>query len=134
VPFAPVITLKNNGTAQVARIEFDLDGDGSPDSVVTNFQGSYSATMGLTQASAFEIGVKVFDISNALIYSGKRWVQAVEPSLVGYRALSSVNGMLDEMSLGNATPRSGTSPAMRAPCTRACLTNGARLFLRWHNS
>jgi hypothetical protein len=102
-PFAPVVTLTSNGSAQVGRVEFDFDGDGITDSTVTDFSGSYSATLNVNQPTTVGIGVKVYDTQNGLVYSGTRWLQAQDPSLVGYRALSVVNGMLDELSLGNAT-------------------------------
>jgi hypothetical protein len=84
-------------------VEFDVNGDGSPDYTVTNFNGATSVTLDAAQPSTFAVAVKVFDTGNALIYSGTRWIQAVDPSLVGYRALSAFNGMVDELVLGNAS-------------------------------
>jgi hypothetical protein len=102
-PFSPKATLTALGTVPVGRVEFDFNGDGIPDLTVTNFNQSFTATLSISQPGAVQVGVKVYDTSNALVYSASRWAQALSPSTVGYRALSAFNGMIDKLTLGNAS-------------------------------
>jgi Big-like domain-containing protein/glucodextranase-like protein len=101
-PLTVYASLRQRGTAQTARVEFDADSDGISETTVTQFSdGEAQAAFSYTSGT-YTLTARAYDAANNLLYVATRKVVVDNPEFLRRRAGSVYQGMVGRLMAGDA--------------------------------
>ncbi len=107
-PFTTALRIVNRGQVAFKRIEVDTEDDGAADLTLTSLNNDEAVVdLNYPSPGVYTVGVRVFDVTDAVIYAAKRKVRAMGRDELAYRVVDVYRTMVDRLAADNASAAVG---------------------------
>src|SRR4030095_6061607 len=98
------LTITNRGAIPFQRIEIDSNGDGTPDITLPTLANNQIVEhLTYPGPGTYTIGVKVYDVNNAVVYSAYRRIRAHGADETGNKMVTLYNDLISRLANGDPT-------------------------------